>query len=438
VTEQPHLPEHLPLLAPDIAPRRISTRTAVESLEKRAIKRNSRADLRGCRLEGVALGAREGQGTQVWQRLVFGISKEEPGARAGGTVFQRAKDYELVPSLRCLFSGTSHDTGAAMLDRAVFRKMVLRDCEFVRVALERVDFTECVFERCDFRFATFHGVGLGYAKFINCDLFGAMFESGTVATGLKFELSTLPELSAGITGLGWHGFSHRAIAGEAAEDYEELLKRTEHDRTDESETIASAVDNRLQTVADSYRTLAGYWAIQGRFSDANKAYAKCRRWERKSAGPVFFISRRVRKEGSFKESRDDIRATETSKPSQAPKKRLDFQWFTARQLRPLRWAGLWVADLVSGFGQSLVKVLLAIVAVTVLPGFLYSISHSVKGAHDIWDSLTFSVFRLTAYTSESLKPATRIVELGGVLQSAAVIALVGLLGYVLGNYLRQS
>jgi len=358
-------------------------------------------DLRGLQLDGLDLGSKRGRERKTWTRLIFGMND------------------------RC---------GAASVDRCNFEGSVLTDCLFAAMILTALDFTECELTDCDFRFATFRGVRLGSARIVGCDLYGASMESATIMGNIHFELSSLPQFGDGITGLDWSAFANpngpRALVGEKADVYQEFLARTRDERPPKERSILDAVDDRLAGAAGGYRRLSGYWAAQGQFRDANCAYTRSRRLERRASSPWFAISRRIHHEGRFSEPRAQRRA---GRADWSLRKR-----FQSRDMRPVAWIGLWIADGTSRFGQSLTRVSATLLAVALIPGVAYAVWNGVSGAHTVFDDLLFSVSRLTAATPTGLKPTTKLVEWAGTVQSLVGIALVGLFGYVLGNSLRQS
>lgn len=391
-------PRRVQLLASDASP------VSVETIERAAAQAEALdcyLDLRGLQLEGLDLGSDSDRQPKEWRKLIFGLNDRRPGAS---------------------------------VERCNFERAALTDCFFAAMELTRLDFTECKLIDCDFRFATFVGVRLGSARFIRCDMYGACMQSATVTGNIHFELSSLPQFGDGITGLDWSAVENLdgppALVGESAKVYLEFLQRTRDERPPKSRSVLDAVDDRLAGAAAEYRRLSGYWAAQGQFRDANCAYTHSRRLERKAASPWFAISRRTRHEGRFSESPERRRAR---RAGWAVWKR-----FQSRSMRPLTWIGLWVADLTSRFGQSLIRVFVTLLAVAIVPGVAYALWGGVGGAHSAFDDLLFSVSRLTAATPSGLRPATKLVEWAGAVQSLVGIALVGLFGYVLGNVLRQS
>jgi len=167
----------------------------------------------------------------------------------------------------------------------------------------------------------------------------------------------------------------------------------------ETYSIEDALADRLEDAARSYRDLCGLWTERGQFSDAGKAYARSRRLERQSAGPRF----------------------------------------KGKPFRPLFWVGLWFADLLCGFGESLVRIVGWLLAVALLPGIVYAIvGNVVQGSGGFWDDILFSASQVTASTPMRLTSTAPVIEWIRVLQTLTGVAVLGLLGFVLGNKLRNS
>jgi hypothetical protein len=385
---------------------------------QRAHKAGAQLDLRRCSLENFDLGLEDDEEIDlVWEGLVFGLEHEEQTASVAGIKFSRT---------------------------------TLSECQFTKMELDRVDFTGCTLVDCDFRYASFRRAGLGHATFIRCDMFGASIEPGTIALETKFRLCTTPELGDGIKGLQWDGFEARswappqageaasvyepiirdapALAAEDASAYESILRRTAPDRAKDAKTVPQAIDRRLQGASEDYRALSGYWGARGRFRDANAAYVRSRRLERQAASPLFASVRLQLKEGTF------------AYPAmrRASHRRTFRTRVRERAVRPLKWAGLWVADLISRFGQSMLLVFLTFLLVILLPGFAYDLWGGVTGAKDLGDDLLFSASHVTPSAPNGLTAHGDLAEWLGIAQTVIAVALVGLFGFVLGNVLRQS
>lgn len=291
----------------------------------------------------------------------------------------------------------------ASLRGAQFRGSVLTRCFFAHTDLARADFRNCKASNCDFRYATFEDTTLQEATLVMCDLYRATLKEGTVMHDTTLELVSLTGVLEGATGLRWSAFDPKgrrrpALVLESERDYVEFLQRTQRDRP-EHYPIEDALRDRLDDAARNYRDLCGLWTARGQFRDAGNAYVHGRRLERQAAGPLF--------------------------------RRTPFH--------PLRWAGLWVADLLCSFGESLWKILVWLVVIALLPGVVYAIAGDVvTGAHGLGDDLLFSASQITVATPTRLSSSSHVVEWVRVVQTLLGVAALGLLGFVLGNKLRSS
>ena len=101
-----------------------------------------------------------------------------------------------------------------------------------------------------------------------------------------------------------------------------------------------------------------------------------------------------------------------------------------------------MGDMLCKFGESLPRVFPWIALLIAVPALGYWISGGIQldGGRKagVGHCLLFSAGRLAASTPERLSAATVAVEWIGVAQTFLGIALLGLLGFVLGNKLRSS
>ena len=286
------------------------------------------------------------------------------------------------------------------LSGAGFHAAHLEWCEFVDVDLDHVSFRGATVVDCDFRYATFQRTQLADAEFRRCDLYGANLCRGTELQRARFELISPPDYYDGVTGLRWSAFERRsppAIIAESADEYETFLRRTEKERP-AGRTLRDAVADRHENAANSYRTLSAYWDSRGQYGDASKAYAHSQRLRRRSLSPL------------QRDAPTDV----------------------------VRWVGLWLSDIVCGFGDGLWQVATVLACIAVLPGLVFYALGDVHGSGGLGDDLLFSVAHLTPADPKGLVAANRGAEIVGIGQTIAGLALLGLFGFVLGNRIRRS
>lgn len=280
----------------------------------------------------------------------------------------------------------------------------LEGAQFSACSFHGVDFTgtrlkAALLDGCDLRRATFCRTGMTRTRFVRCDMYGATIGHGCILRDVRFELVSPGRVIAPVDGLHWEAFGgeDRRGGGVITEDEKAYMALLERHGTADDE-IGRDLSRRLQSAAGDYRQLAGYWQSVGQLRDAGKAYAHAQRLERRAAGP-----------------RSEV----------------------APGFRPMRWIGLWIADLLCGFGERLSLVGLWIAALAIVPGIVMAFGGGLQGASGIGDSLLFSVSSLAATTPERIEAANPVVEWISALQTIAGIALLGLFGFVLGNILRR-
>jgi hypothetical protein len=297
--------------------------------------------------------------------------------------------------------GRHHGSPPANLKGTIFRDSRLDHCLFAHADLTDADFRGCAISRCDFRYAQFHRTTFEEGTFEQCDLYRATFLQGTVMRQSVFELVSLTASLEGATDLRWSTFAGKgrrpALVLEDEDSYRDFLQWTNKDRHVDY-PIDEALNDRLEVAAENYRNVSALWTSRGQFRDAGKAYACARRLERKSAS----------------------------------------LGFKGKPFRPFTWLWLWFADLLCGFGTNLLIIIPWIVAVALLPGIAYWLFGGVSNAHAVSDDLLFSVAQMTGSTPTNLAPSGHIVDLVGVTQRLAAVALLGLFGFVLGNEIRSS
>jgi hypothetical protein len=314
----------------------------------------------------------------------YGLS----GLQLGGRVWRR------------LVFGRNHDSEQAVLENVSFERGTLEWCELVGVDLDHVSFEACRISDCDLRYATFRRVRMADVTLERCDLYRANMLHGTELQRARFRLISPPDVYDGVTGLRWSSFCGSetpAVIAESATEYASFLERTRQERQFDR-PLDVALRERLENAAESFRTLSAYWDARGQFEDGGRAYSHSQRLLRQSAGP----------------------------------------FYSGRPFDPVRWLGLWTADLVCGFGESLPRIFAALAVVALLPGMLLGLLGGASGGHGLGDDLIFSVAHLTTTQVARIHASSRAVEAIGLVQSIMGIALLGLFGFVLGNKIRRS
>lgn len=282
---------------------------------------------------------------------------------------------------RVIFGGG--DGPSAQLGGANFSRSTFSACSFAQVDLDDVDLSRC--------------------RFDDCDLEGAAVTERTSMKGTRFLLSQLPESIGLARGLHWDGFSpgrdDPALVMEDESSYRSFL-RPDSEMVGGSEVtdLGALLDGRLDEAARFYRELSISWTKNGRFRDADSAYAHARRLEREAMGPRF----------------------------------------RGRPFRPVPWLGLWLSDLLCGFGENASRFVPWAVALALLPGVVYWLAGGVDGGHGLADDLLFSASSLAAATPARLTSTNPLINWISVIQILTGVALLGVWGFTLGQKIRHG
>jgi len=219
--------------------------------------------------------------------------------------------------------------------------------------------------------------------------------------GTRFVLSRLPESIGSAKGLHWDALSPGkdgpAVVMEDESSYRSFLG-PESASGSEIRDPDAILDGRLDEAARFYRELSISWTKNGRFRDADSAYAHARRVEREAIGPRF----------------------------------------PGRPFRPVPWLGLWLSDLLCGFGESANRFVPWAMALALLPGVVYWLAGGVDGAHGLADNLLFSASSLTASTPPRLTSSNPLIDWISVIQILTGVALLGVWGFALGQKIRHG
>jgi uncharacterized protein YjbI with pentapeptide repeats len=302
-----------------------------------------------------------------------------------------------------VFGSRRGEKAPANLAGTVFsgKDTVFERCDFTEADLKRTDFRACTLIDCDFRYAVFDHTQLAETTICRGDFYRAVFERGTVLSRGTLEHVSLDSASLeGMTGVDWdslRGTTPLVQESKREGDYRAFLEATVRDRPRQDD-IERAMARRFRDAARVYRTLSGIFTTQGQYRHAGLAYAHSRRLERRA-------------------------------------ERSDHQ---GRVIPSLTWAWLWFVDLLCGFGESLGRVAVWLVAVAVAPGIMYWLAGGINGADGLLDYLLFSVSQLVDATPEGLTEGSRLVEWIGVTQRLLGFALVGVAGFILANKIRNS
>jgi uncharacterized protein YjbI with pentapeptide repeats len=416
------------------------------------------------------------------------------GARLDNADLAGEKDVDFANGV--LFKhvrfGVSREPGnpePASCKRTSMRGDSFVECRFNYVLFDEADLRLCSLERCDFRYAQFRNTTLQGTQMAWCDLYRSFFDSGTVFAPKELNgISLTRAWVAGIVDLRSKAFREAGAAALIQEQdectYYAFLHRTLEERPDNP---VGAVEDRFSDAAMVYRRLAGVWQGQGAYSDAAWAYVHSRRLERRDNSP---LRARFKPEDCWlntpagDDGEERLKALAKSTHPR-PRPRLPViekdRWSSARKrqtslrearaelgksalfswlAKTLKWAVLMAADALCSFGESLYRVFFWLIAIAAVPGIVYALSGGVRekldgqsilsGAHgeslvqhfrrtrDLGNCLLLSISQMANSSPDKLRAPTGAAEVVGITQTLLGIALLGLLGFVLGNKLRNS
>ncbi|MBP5527603.1 MAG: pentapeptide repeat-containing protein [Bacteroidales bacterium] len=163
-----------------------------------------------------------------------------------------------------------------------------------------------------------------------------------------------------------------------------------------------AIKNRWNEAEDIYKTLNGLWAGKGYIADANWAYVQGRRMERHRM------------------------MADMSNPKISFWEKLGNVWriFTN---------GL--SDLMFGYGESMLKMILTYIILVFFFAFLFS--EEVSPLAYI-DALGVSLKNMAGVDSDVLSGVSPFVDMLNVLQTTLGILITGIFGFILGNKIRNQ
>lgn len=298
----------------------------------------------------------------------------------------------------CTLTGCCFDN--CTLCRVSFRKAALRNCRFRRAAISWSDFRYSETER-----ATFEEADIRF-----CDFYRAML------TGIVImRKSRIADTSLYYTYFG-EGVNIRRenLAGDRLlqQDYDKYRQFLvewntsgtgvrKNDRDNQSAWSPDAsLRSRWADAEEIYKNLNGLWAGTGFLRDANWAYVKGRRMER----------RRM------------LAQWRGTPPAGKP----ELAWKIGTNL---------LMDIMFGYGESLLRMVATYVLLVLLFAYIFQGNASLPSyLHAFWISLK----NMAGVGSEQLNGISPLVDMLNVLQTTLGILLTGIFGFILGNKIRNQ
>lgn len=305
-----------------------------------------------------------------------------------------------------------------------FRNCDLDHCLFPSAHFENVNLRKAQISGCDFRYSFFDKTTFAEAGIESCDFYRAVFDHNVVFERARLKHCSFHHASLEGSELDWNAIRDGGIVQADPNAYGDFLRQVassdKNSLTDEK--IAHFVAVGHLEAAAIFRKLSAVFAARGQFSESSDAYVNARRLERFGLRPSVY-SHAAQAEAALRG---------TPPPGKTRLRLL--------MLRGLpSYLELWFSDLVCRFGTSVSRVLLSMIAVILGFAVLYRVLGAVtssQGRAGFAGCLEFSLGKMLADVPDGLTildTARPIAEM----QVFISLALIGLFGFVLGNYFRQ-
>lgn len=316
-----------------------------------------------------------------------------------------------------------HAHNATEIKRFDLRGAKLTDCSFTNGYLRDLKCQEAKLIDCDLRYSDIERTSFKRARLTGCDLYRArlgpncIFEAADISSCslnlARFDGVMLPR-NAIIEG------ECSGLLQERKADFQKFHQRLiELERGDEPARTPLHLARRHNEAAGIYRALSAHWASSGATRDAGWAYYQARRLETQAQRPDNVLVRR--------RSERALGSSELTSPGIV--------------LGTMRWFNGTLAGLVAGYGESPMRVVATTLVVVVAFAMAYlTLGVAGSSSDPLWlratDALLFSAQAMTASLDADV--TQRWLRWAATLQTTAGITLLGLLGFCLGNRLRNA
>lgn len=286
------------------------------------------------------------------------------------------------------------------LDRVSFRKAALRNCRFRRAAISWSDWRYCEIDRATFEEAVFDF----------CDFYRAMLGGVVIMRKARIARTSLyyTYFCEGVN-IRRENLADGRLLQQDREAYRSFLIEwntygtgaRKNDRAAQSEwNPDDALHARWADAEEILKNLNGLWSGRGFLRDANWAYVKGRRAERR---------------------------------------RMMNDWVGAPLLQKavLSWkiTTNLMMDILFGYGESLTRMIATYILLVLLFAYVFYGNASLPSyVHALWISLK----NMAGVGSEQLDGISPIVDMLNVVQTTLGILLTGIFGFILGNKIRNQ
>ncbi len=289
------------------------------------------------------------------------------------------------------------------IKRSSFKNANLRSCRF------RGSFMEW----SDFRYAEIRNGTFESSRISFCDFYRAFFLGVVIFRKSRIDKCSLHythfDDSAGIRRenlvklriLQEHKREYRSFL----EDWKTLGTGTrKNDLNQESAwEIEKSLRNRFEDAENIYKFLNGFWVSRGLLGDANWAYVKGKRMERKSLWT-----------------------------------QIKYNSFSLNSAKYFIQAG-WnlFKDLAFGYGESIRRMLISYILVVFVFAWIFFATPGT-GLIDYLQAIKVSLKNMVAINSHQLQNVSPFIDMLNVVQTTVGILLTGIFGFILGNKIRNQ
>jgi uncharacterized protein YjbI with pentapeptide repeats len=290
----------------------------------------------------------------------------------------------------------------------------LHKCSFKRCELKRCRFRKTTIEWSDFRYVEVNIATFESSKISFCDFYRALFMGIVIFRKSKIENCSFyySYFDEGAT-LRRENLTKDRILQQNKNDYRRFLvewntygpgvRKNEQNRESDWNPDES-LKNRFDDAEDIYKTLNGLWMSKGFLGDANWAYVKGRKMERRR-----MIAEMSNSRFSFGHK--------------------------LRNTGHIAWN--FISDLMFGYGESMRKMILSYFIMVILFAYLYYSSPDVSLA-TYTHAIGVSLKNMVAITPEEVSNISPFIDFLNVIQTTIGIIITGIFGFILGNKIRNQ
>ena len=277
-------------------------------------------------------------------------------------------------------------------DKTVTKKTTINKVRFEKAFIKDCRFRNAGLKECDFRYADVINTTFENTSIELCDFYRTSFTGQNVFFDCRLIDSSIPSYFEG-TVIRRENLGNNRILQEDFEKYESFL---DEKRTKNVFNVDYSLKKRYKDAESIYRELSGLWSSRGYFSDANWAYIKARRMERKKMCHT----------GNYK---------------------------TIFFLPKIVWNAL--CDFCFGYGESISRTIITYFLIVLIFAIILNIK---LPDNSFIDSIWYSIKNMLAQTPEEIKFGRTLVDMLNLIQSTLGILITGILGFIIANKIRNQ